>query len=128
LGYYYIPTLKHPQNSVVQWIQPSCILASTRPEYQCSSTREGNLLKQTTVEFEGKNVKAEEIEFEVEKEPWSVYRLADGTVVRMKQALVSIVRLVDVYKPDGEPIYTFKASGIVHTDVPELLKKKQKTQ
>jgi len=86
------------------------------------------LAKQTTVEFEGKNVKAEEIELEVEKEPWSVYRLADGTVVRMKQALVSIARLIDVYKPDGEPVYTFKASGIVHVDVPESLKKKQNAQ
>ena len=97
-------------------------------DHECSFTREGNLAKQTTVEFEGKNVKAEEIEFEVEKEPWSVYRLADGTVVRMKQALVSIARLIDVYKPDGEPVYTFKASGIVHVDVPESLKKKQNAQ
>lgn len=96
-----------------------------RSDYERSSVGEEILPKRTTVEFEGKNVKAEEIEFEVEKEPWSVYRLADGTVVRMKQALISIARLVDVYKPDGEPIYTFKASGIVHADSPDQLKKKQ---
>jgi hypothetical protein len=81
--------------------------------------------KRITVEYEGKKVPAEELEFDAEKEPWSVYRLEDGTVIKMKQALVSINRLVDVYKPDGEPIYMFKISGITHAEVPEELKKKQ---
>ena len=80
--------------------------------------------KRTTVEFEGQTVPAEELEFDNEKEPWSVYKLEDGTVIKAKQSLVSICRLVDKFKPDGEPIYVFKIAGMMNVDVPPELKKK----
>jgi hypothetical protein len=67
-------------------------------------------------------VPAEQLEFEGEREPWSVYKLEDGTVFKMKQNLVSIFRIVGRFKPDGEPIYIFKAVGIVDADVPDQLK------
>jgi hypothetical protein len=93
-------------------------------EDDCSTRREF-LAKTTTVEFEGKMVPAELLEFESEKEPWSAYKLEDGTVFKMKQTLVSIFRLIDRFKPDGEPIYIFKAVGIVDASVPDELKNRK---
>ena len=72
-------------------------------------------------------VPAEQLEFEGEKEPWSIYKLEDGTVFKMKQNLVSIFRLSDRFKPDGEPIYFFKAIGIVDASVPQELKERKAT-
>jgi hypothetical protein len=83
------------------------------------------LEKPTTVEFEGRRVPAVEVSFETEKEPWSVYCLNDGSVVKMKQALVSIWRLTEDFKPDGEPIYVYKLAGVNSVEVPENLKKRE---
>ena len=69
-------------------------------------------------------VPAEELEFEAEKEPWSVYKLEDGTIFKTKQALASIYRIKDKFRPDGDPIYVFKMAGMANADVPEKLKRK----
>ena len=80
--------------------------------------------KRTQVEYEGRTVAAEELEFEAEKEPWTVYKLEDGTTIKFKQALAKICKIPGVYKPDGEPIYVFQLGTMAHVDVPEELKKK----
>jgi len=82
------------------------------------------LSKTTEVEFEGKMVPAEELDFEGQKEPWSVYKLEDGTVFKVKQNLVNIYKLLDRFAPNGDPIYIFKVAGITNADVPAELKKK----
>jgi len=66
----------------------------------------------------------EEIEFEAERENWSIYLLADGTKMRMKAVAATIIRL-DEYLPNGDPMYMVTASNVVATDVPEKLKKQQ---
>jgi hypothetical protein len=76
------------------------------------------------VEFEGKMVPAEELDFEGQKEPWSVYKLEDGTVFKVKQNLVNIYKLIDRTSPNGDPIYIFKVAGVTSADVPAGLKKK----
>lgn len=84
------------------------------------------LSKPTQIEYEGKMVPAEELTFETDKEPWTVYTLEDGTVIKFKQALAKVCRLTDTFKPDGEPIYVFQIGALTHADAPEHLKKKTK--
>jgi hypothetical protein len=43
------------------------------------------------------------------KEPWSEYTLEDGTKIRIKQALVNIVKLDDEKAPNGDPILIIQA-------------------
>ena len=71
----------------------------------------------------GQDVLGEEVEFESEKEPWNSYILHDGTRLKLKAVVSNIVRL-DLYKPDGEPVYLVNASNVVAADVPDNLKKK----
>ncbi len=72
--------------------------------------------------FGDREIMGEEIPFEAEKESWSTYILQDGTSLKMKAVVSSIVRL-DEYLPTGDPIYLVNASNIVATDVPEHLKR-----
>ena len=81
--------------------------------------------------FEGQLVDADQLEFETEKEPFSVYKLEDGTIIKLKTVLGNVSRLVDRYKPDGEPIYILAVGGMPVTEVPANLRQQpaqQKTE
>jgi hypothetical protein len=71
----------------------------------------------------GQEVPGEEVEFEVEREGWNTYILHDGTKLKQKCVVSSIVRL-DMWKPDGEPIYFVNSSNLAAADVPPNLMKK----
>jgi hypothetical protein len=51
-------------------------------------------------------------------EQWSEYRLEDDTTIRLKQAVVSIVKTGEK-KPDGTPIYVIQSQPMVLT-IPKL--------
>jgi hypothetical protein len=82
------------------------------------------LAQRIEVPFQGQMVPADRLEFEAEKEPWCVYRLEDGTTLRMKTVLGSVSRLVDQYMPDGDPVYLLGVGGVPMLEVPPALKKK----
>ena len=71
----------------------------------------------------GQQIPGEEIEFEVERESWNTYILHDGTKLKLKPVVSSIIRL-EVWKPDGEPVYVVNSTNIAAADAPENLKKK----
>jgi hypothetical protein len=83
------------------------------------------LPKLTQIEYEGQTVPAEELAFDTDKEPWTVYQLEDGTVLKFKQVLSKVCRLIGKVKPDGEPIYVFNLGAITISDIPPELKKKK---
>lgn len=74
--------------------------------------------------YMGQEVSGEEIEFETDKESWSTYILLDGSRIRMKAVVSSIVRLEGVYAPNGDPVYLVNAQPIMAVDAPEGLRKK----
>jgi hypothetical protein len=71
----------------------------------------------------GQKVWGEEVEFEPDRESWSSYILHDGTTIKMRSVVTSIIRL-EVFKPDGEPVYFINSSNIAAADVPDRLKQK----
>ena len=58
---------------------------------------------------------ANEIEMLDAKENWSVYRLADGTTLRIKPVMIAVFRADGQQGPSGEPVYNMKSTVI--TDV-----------
>jgi hypothetical protein len=56
-----------------------------------------------------------EVEVLEAKEAWSEYRLADGTVLRVKPIMIAVSRVNDAEGVDGEPVYTMKSTLV--TDV-----------
>ncbi len=69
-------------------------------------------------------VTAEVIEFEVERENWNTYILADGTNLKLKAVLAEVLRVDDRYAPNGDPLYIVNANPVLSTAAPEHLKKK----
>jgi hypothetical protein len=56
-----------------------------------------------------------EVEVLEAKEAWSEYRLADGTILRVKPVMISVSRIDDAEAVSGEPIYNMKSTLV--TDV-----------
>ena len=69
---------------------------------------------------------AEDVDFTEEKEYWNVYKLSDGTTLKIKLILRGIKRLKK-WNPDGSPIYVINSTNVVRViDVPKELKAKPK--
>ena len=67
----------------------------------------------------------EEVDFVNEKEEWNVYKLADGTTLKVKLVLVNVVRSRDKYDPLGNPLYGITSQNVVRVlTVPEKLRRK----
>jgi hypothetical protein len=58
---------------------------------------------------------SQEIDVVEAKEVWSEYRLADGTVLRIKPVMLSVSRLGEGASPTGEPVYETKSTLV--TDI-----------
>jgi hypothetical protein len=57
------------------------------------------------------------------KEVWSEYRLADGTVLRIKPIMIAVSRLEGEHTLDGDPVYNMKSTVVTDLRVPQELKK-----
>jgi hypothetical protein len=69
---------------------------------------------------------ADDVDFEESKEYWNVYKLRDGTTLKIKLVLAGIKRLKK-HNPDGTPIYIINSQNVVRAiDVPKGLKAKPK--
>lgn len=67
---------------------------------------------------------AEEVDFDEVKEPWCVYKLHDGTTLKVKFVLRGVKRLRK-WNPDGTPIYVVNSINVVRAvNVPKKLKAK----
>lgn len=56
-----------------------------------------------------------EVEVLEAREAWSEYRLADGTVLRIKPIMIAITRVEGAEATNGDPVYNMKSTLI--TDV-----------
>jgi hypothetical protein len=56
-----------------------------------------------------------EVEVLEAREAWSEYRLADGTVLRVKPIMIAVSRVDDAEAINGEPVYNMKSTLV--TDV-----------
>lgn len=65
-----------------------------------------------------------EVDFEAEQEPWSKYKLTDGSTIKLRSIVTKIVRAKNKYDPDGNPIYFIKTSNIMEVTAPDKLKKR----
>ena len=77
------------------------------------------------INFQGKAVDAEIVEFEADKEQWSTYILQDGTSLKVKAVVTEVARLEGMFSPNGDPVYMIQASQIMHVNAPDTLRRKQ---
>lgn len=71
-------------------------------------------------------MEAVDLDFTEEKEYWNVYKLEDGTTLKVKLVLKGVKRLKK-WAPDGTPVYLINSQNIVRAvNIPEELKAKPK--
>jgi hypothetical protein len=71
-------------------------------------------------------VEGEDVDFEEVEEHWNVYRLKDGTRLKVRLVLMGVKRLKK-HSPDGSPIYVIQSQNVVRAvDVPKELYAKPK--
>jgi hypothetical protein len=75
--------------------------------------------------IDGKLLDGVEVPIVDSKEPWSEFTLEDGSVLRVKLAVGSVVRVTGRYDPEGNPVYAVKGTtALVIPSVPDHLRKK----
>jgi hypothetical protein len=89
--------------------------------------REGvSLAQKRIVDYLGRKVEGEVVEFDPVPESWTNYKLADGTMLKIKVSLLDVVRLINEFHPQtGDPVYVFAAQQITNINSPENLKQKK---
>lgn len=57
-------------------------------------------------------MEGEDVDFQEETEHWNVYKLADGTTLKVRIIVTGVKRLKK-FRPDGEPIYIIQSQNVV---------------
>jgi hypothetical protein len=86
-------------------------------------TEEYALSPKNTYPYQGRQVPGQTVEFDSTVEPWSQYKLADGTEVKVKMILMNAARL-DEFNEQGDPVYQFQFQQIIGIVAPDTLKRK----
>ena len=68
-------------------------------------------------------VDAVEVPVEETTERWTDIHLADGSRIRLKSVVIAVLRMVDKYDNEDNPIYQLKASQIMSVTSPGHLRK-----
>jgi hypothetical protein len=62
-------------------------------------------------------------------ERWTEVKLEDGSVLRVKPSILSAIRILDQWDPDGNPMYALKAANaMVVAEAPDHLRRPTKAQ
>jgi len=59
------------------------------------------------------------------KDSWSEYTLEDGTVLRVKAAVLDVKQAVGQYSAEGDPVYLIQTTFVIRANVPDELKRKK---
>ncbi len=72
---------------------------------------------------DGREVEVVDVEVKDEKTPWCTFRLEDGSTLKMRLNLVSILRATDAWNPgNGNPIYFIESNTTIRVSAPKKLK------
>jgi len=64
-----------------------------------------------------------DVDFETMKEDWNEYKLEDGTVLKFKTIVSSIIRTEDYDPMTGDPVYHVRSTNILRVKVPKEMKR-----
>jgi hypothetical protein len=72
---------------------------------------------------DGREIEAEDIDFDTIKEDWNEYKLEDGSTLKIKLIVTGIIRTSNHDPMTGDPVYQVKSTNVVRVVVPEELKR-----
>jgi len=71
----------------------------------------------------GREIEAMDVDFETVREDWNEYKLEDGTILKFKTIVSSIIRTEEYDPMTGDPVYHVRSTNILRVKVPEELKR-----
>jgi len=75
------------------------------------------------VEYQKRQIKAVEVRVESSDEKQSVYKLSDGSELRVRLAIANVFRALEERTEDGDPVYVLRFTPAVAVSVsPDVLK------
>ncbi len=75
--------------------------------------------RRVQVPYMGKLVDGMDVPIETSTEKWSEITLEDGTIIRIKQSVATVLRLDGEWDAEGNPVYVVKSApaiAIVHVE------------
>ena len=83
-----------------------------------------DVTRKRTVETPDGPKQATEVGFRTAGEHWNEYLLDDGSVLRLKLVVTSVVRIEDTYDNDGNPVYMAQSTNVLGVSSPDELRRK----
>jgi hypothetical protein len=71
-------------------------------------------------------IKGEEMEFTPKKEEWNIYKLEDGTIIKLKTIVTKIIKLNIRHPVTNDPIFSINSQNIAEAIVSIATKKGKK--
>lgn len=71
----------------------------------------------------GIEVEATDVDFTTVNEDWNEYRLEDGTILKFKTVVSSIIRTENYDPMTGDPVYHVRSTNMLRVKVPDELKR-----
>ena len=68
----------------------------------------------------GQAVEAEKVDYKPIEEPWSLYRLEDGTTVKLKLVVSEVFRLPNPDPVTGLPQLVVRSSNVISVEPPQI--------
>jgi hypothetical protein len=65
------------------------------------------------VQYQGRQVEGESVDFLARKEDFNEYQLTDGKILKIKMVVTRIIRLEEEKAPDGNPTYLIQSQNVV---------------
>ena len=80
---------------------------------------------------DGRKIEATDVDFKAEKEDWNEYTLVDGSVLKFKTIVTSVIR-TDDHDQTENPVYLIRSTNVSRVKVSEEMKltttKKEKVE
>lgn len=77
--------------------------------------------KRTVTLPDGRAVEGTVLTFRTSTEDWNEYLLEDGTVLKLKLVVTEILRLDDMFDPQGNPLYMAQSQNVMGVSAPTEL-------
>jgi hypothetical protein len=85
-------------------------------------------MKSVKMNIGGVTVEAESMDYKSLEEPWSSYRLSDGSTIKVKLVVSDVFRLPDPDPLTGLPQYLVRSSNVMSVEPPDTTQAKRELQ
>lgn len=75
------------------------------------------------VKVGNEEVDCDQVTFQPAGENWNEYLASDGTVLRLKLVVTEVLRMIDRYDAEGNPMYVVRSSNVMVVSPPDNLRK-----